>query len=94
MAAIWKKTLRPSPLKRLRLEPAAETHRKIPRKDPSTHSLVLPWLRHREPPCTPLTPPCLRSASMSDVPKYRCSGAAKITQSTSRMDSTPWWSTP
>jgi hypothetical protein len=56
--------------------------------------LVLPRLRHREPPCAPLTPPCLRSASTSDRPKYRCNGATKITQSTSWMDTTPWWSTP
>jgi hypothetical protein len=41
--------------------------------------LVLTRLRHIEPPCAPLTPPCLRSASTSDGPKYRCSGAVKIT---------------
>jgi hypothetical protein len=52
--------------------------------------LVLPRLRHNEPPCAHSTPPCLKSASMSDGPKYRCSGAAKITHSTSRMDTTPW----
>jgi hypothetical protein len=41
MAAIWKKTLRPNPLKKLRLEPARATHTKIPKREPSTHSLVL-----------------------------------------------------
>jgi hypothetical protein len=84
----------PSLLKKLRLELAGQTYTKIPKRELSTHSLVLPWLRHKEPPCAPLRTPCLRSASTSNGPKYRCNGVAKITQSTSRMDTMPWWSTP
>jgi hypothetical protein len=41
MATIWKKTLRPNPMKKLRLELAQATHTKIPKREPSTHSLVL-----------------------------------------------------
>jgi hypothetical protein len=67
---------------------------KNPRREPSTHSLVLPRLTHRELLCAPLMPQCLRSASTSDDPKYRCNGAANIIQSTSLMDTTPWLSTP
>jgi hypothetical protein len=52
--------------------------------------LVLPRLRHREPPCDLLMPPCQKSSSMFDGQKSRCNGATKITQSTSRMDTTPW----
>jgi hypothetical protein len=52
--------------------------------------LVLPRLRHREPPCARLMPPCLRSTNTFDGPKYQCNGATKITQSTSRMNTMPW----
>jgi hypothetical protein len=52
--------------------------------------LGTPWLRHSEPLCAPSMPPCQKSASMSDGLKYRCTGATKITQSTSQMDITPW----
>jgi hypothetical protein len=56
--------------------------------------LALPWLKHKGPPCALLIPPCLKFASTSDGQKCWCNGAAKITQSTSRMDTTPWWLTP
>jgi hypothetical protein len=49
-----------------------------------------PRLRHSELLCAPSTPPCQKSTSTSDGPKYRCTGAAMIIQSTSRMDITPW----
>jgi hypothetical protein len=32
-----------------------------------------------------------KSASTSDGPKPQCSGAVKITQNTSQMDTMPWW---
>jgi hypothetical protein len=35
-------------------------------------------------------PPCQKSASTSDGPKYQCTGAATIIQSTSQMDIMPW----
>jgi hypothetical protein len=50
-----------------------------------------PRLRHSELLCAPSMPPCQKSASTSDGPKYRCTGAAKITQNTSQMDITPWY---
>jgi hypothetical protein len=49
-----------------------------------------PRLRHIELLCAPSMPPCQKSASTSDDLKYRCTGPATITQSTSRMDITPW----
>jgi hypothetical protein len=49
-----------------------------------------PQLRHSELLCAPSMPPCPKSASTSDGPKYRCAGATTIIQSTSRMDITPW----
>jgi hypothetical protein len=42
MAAIWKKTLRQSPLKKLRLELAGQTHTKIIKRSLSH----LPWTSH------------------------------------------------
>jgi hypothetical protein len=60
------------------------------KKVPFTHSLDPPRLRHGGPLCAPLMPPCQKSASTSDGPKYRCTGAAMTIQSTSQMDITPW----
>jgi hypothetical protein len=39
-------------------------------------------------------PPCPKSASTSDGPKYRCTRATMIIQSTFQMDITPWWYAP
>jgi hypothetical protein len=61
------------------------------KKVPSTCSLDPPRLRHREPLCAPSTPPCQKSASTSDGPKYRCTRATMIIQNTSQTDLTPWW---
>jgi hypothetical protein len=60
------------------------------KKEPFTRSLDPPRLRHSELLCAPSMPPCQKSASTSDGPKYRCARAATITQSTSRTDITPW----
>jgi hypothetical protein len=91
MAVIWTKTLRPNPPKRQRVGLARVTHSKIPiKREPFTRSLDPPQLRHSELLCAPSMPPCQKSASTFDGLKYRCTGAATITQSTSRMDIMPW----
>jgi hypothetical protein len=51
MAAIWKKTLRPNPLRRPRVELARVTHTRTSKREPFTHSLDPPQLRCSEPPC-------------------------------------------
>jgi hypothetical protein len=53
MAMIWKKTLRPNPSKRLKVELAQVTHTRIPKREPFTRSLIPPWLRHSELLCAP-----------------------------------------
>jgi hypothetical protein len=53
IAAIWMKTLHPNPPKRQRLELAQVTHTRAPKREPFTHSLDPPQLRHSEPPCVP-----------------------------------------
>jgi hypothetical protein len=53
IASIWKKTLRPNPPKRQRVELARVTHTRAPKREPFTHSFNPPWQRHSEPPCAP-----------------------------------------
>jgi hypothetical protein len=89
-----KKTLRPSPLKILRLEPAGETHTKIPRREPSTHFLGPPTAKAQRATMRSLnaTVPKIRQyVRWSKVPVQ---WSREDHQSTSRMDTMPWWSTP
>jgi hypothetical protein len=80
----------PKPAEKERVALARVTQSRT-KKVPFTHSLDPPRLRHRELLCAPSMPPCQKSASTSDGPKCRYTGAAMIIQSTSQMDITPWW---
>jgi hypothetical protein len=53
MVAIWKKTLRPNPPKRPRVELARVTHTRTPKREPFTCSLDPPRQTHSKPPCAP-----------------------------------------
>jgi hypothetical protein len=81
----------PAPKPAEKIEGGAGKGNPIKDKKGAFHTFLgPPRLRHRELLCAPSTPLCQKSTSTSDGPKYRCTGAATIIQSTSQMDITPW----